>query len=79
MLHGSRVETTDLDQELLLLAEAARESQRELDLLTARLARRGRVGTVRELHDLKTHLTYLRLLLRSVARAASSTPALHGL
>ena len=72
------MQTTDLDQELRLLAQAARDSQRAVDLLTARLAERGRVGTVRELHDLKTHLAYLRLLLRSVASAASSTPTLHG-
>ena len=72
------METTDLDQELRLLTQAAHDSQRELERLTARLAQRGPVATVRDLHDLKTHLTYLRLLLRSVARAASSTPAIYG-
>ena len=66
--------TTTLDQELRLLARAAEDSQRELERLITRLSADQSVRTVRDLHDVKSQLTYLRLLLRTVTKAAATTP-----
>ncbi|HEU5315613.1 MAG TPA: hypothetical protein VFX49_05850 [Chloroflexota bacterium] len=61
----------DLQDELQRLREAGAETGAAIDRVSRQLSAR-RPRSVKDLHDTKAHLTYLRLMLRTVQQELAS-------